>query len=450
MAREKTHLLLITTIALGVLLNPLNSSMIAVGLSRIQEEFQLSFQDASWIISTYYLSSAVAQPIMGKLSDMFGRKRMFLYGLVLVFIASILAPLSPGFGWLIGFRIIQSIGSSALYPAGMGIIRKYITKQQAKSLGTLSIFSSVSAAFGPSIGGFLIQFGDWPAIFLINFPFTILSFILAIKVLPKDASTQKNIHLDYIGAILFIGTIVSWLLFLLSFEKRVNLWWLLISLGLTVLFYQYEKRHKGPFVDVLALKNNMNITFIYIQFILVNILFYSVFFGVPLYLQDHLHLDAKNTGIIMLAIAGFGVIITPIAGKFIDKSGSKPILFIGSISVILGTLMLLTINDSSSSGWIFFALSFLGVSNGFNNLGMQTALYDFVTPEETGSAAGLFMTSRFIGTILSSSLLGILFSENVTTEHFHMIGWLGAIIGICILLLTLRMPNMKKLSQRNE
>lgn len=442
---KQKHLLLITTIALGVLLNPLNSSMIAVGLSRIQEEFKLTFMDASWLISTYYLSSAVAQPIMGKLSDLFGRKRLFLTGLLMVLLASILAPLSPGFGWLIGFRIIQSIGSSTLFPAGMGIIRSVITKQQAKALGTLSIFSSVSAAFGPSIGGFLIHFGDWPAIFFINFPFILASFALAIKVLPKDVPAKKgSITFDYVGMILFTSAIVSWLLFLLSLEGEVSWLKLLLSLILSVIFYQYEARRKSPFVDVVALKKNMNITFVYIQFILVNVLFYSIFFGVPTYLQDHLHVDAKNTGIVMLAIAGFGVIITPIIGKVIDKSGSKPILLVGSISLIIGTLMILTIKDTSSLGWIFFALSFLGISNGFNNLGMQTALYDFVTPEETGAASGLFMTSRYIGTILSSSLLGILFGKNVTTEHFHMIGIVGCLIAICILLLTIRMPNMKR------
>ncbi|MEQ6390211.1 MFS transporter [Bacillaceae bacterium S4-13-58] len=440
----KKHMLLITTVALGILLNPLNSSMIAVGLSRIQQDFQLSYSDASWLISTYYLASAVGQPVMGKLSDLFGRKRMFMIGLILIVIASILAPFSPGYGWLIGFRIIQSIGSSTLFPAGMGIIRHVITENQAKALGTLSIFSSVSAAFGPSIGGFLIHFGDWPAIFLINFPFIIVSFLLAIKVLPKDpVREKKHVQLDYIGIFLFTGMIVSWLLFLLGLETTFSWWKLVLSILLTVVFYFFESKNKDPFVDVLALKKNMNVTFVYLQSILINIIFYSVFFGVPTYLQDGMHLESNITGVLMLAVASFGVIIAPLAGKWIDTNGSKPILLVGSVSVILGALLLLTINLESSYGWIFFALSVLGVSNGFNNIGIQTALYSFVTPEETGTASGLFMTSRYMGTILSSSLLGILFGKEVTTNHFHMIGVVGAIVGIGVLLLSIRMPNKK-------
>lgn len=440
----KKHMLLITTVAFGVLLNPLNSSMIAVGLSRIQQDFQLSYSDASWLISTYYLSSAVAQPVMGKLSDLFGKKRLFMLGLILIVIASVLAPFSPGFGWLLGFRMIQAIGSSTLFPAGMGIIRHVITENQAKALGTLSIFSSVSAAFGPSIGGFLIHFGDWPAIFLINFPFIIVSFLLAIKVLPKDPVREKQqIKLDYIGILLFTGMIVSWLLFLLGLETAFSWWKLALSILLSIVFYLFEAKNKEPFVDVLALQKNKNVTFVYLQFILINIVFYSVFFGVPTFLQDKMHLDSNITGILMLAVAGFGVIIAPLAGKWIDANGSKPILLVGSVSIILGTLMLLTIRPDSSYVWIFFALSILGVSNGFNNIGMQTALYSFVTQEETGTASGLFMTSRYIGTILSSSLLGILFGKEVTTSHFHMIGVVGAIVGIAVLLLTIRMPNKK-------
>lgn len=140
MKTKREEMLLIITIALGTLLNPLNSSMIAVALSRLQKEFHLTFADASWLISTYYLASAVGQPVMGKLSDAYGRKRIFFFGLSLVAVASMLAPFSPGFWWLIGFRVIQSLGSSALFPAGMGIIRNVITTRQARALGILSLF----------------------------------------------------------------------------------------------------------------------------------------------------------------------------------------------------------------------------------------------------------------------------------------------------------------------
>lgn len=442
---NKKHFLLITTVALGVLLNPLNSSMIAVALSRIQEEFTLSFTDASWLISTYYLASALGQPVMGKLGDVFGAKRLYLIGLLMIAAASMAAPFSPSFGWLIGIRVIQAIGSSALFPSGMGIIRKSITNNQAQALGTLSIFSSVSAAFGPSIGGFLVHFGDWPAIFIINFPFIIAAFFLGLKVLPKDPKTSnKKVKIDYAGILLFSLMIIGWLLFLLSLENGISIVKLIASIVFTFIFYMVESRLKEPFVNVIALKENLNMSLVYVQFILVNVIFYSIFFGIPLYLQGFRHFDSKTTGLVMLSIAGFGVIVSPLAGRWIDRSGSKPALFAGASTIIVGSVLLMTIQGTSPVLWIFICLSVLGLSNGFNNLGLQTALYSFVSPAETGAASGLFMTSRYIGTIFSSSLLGILFGKQITTTHLHMMALISVIIGVMVLFLTIRMPREQR------
>jgi EmrB/QacA subfamily drug resistance transporter len=437
--------LLIMAVALGTLMNPLNSSMIAVALSRLQEDFNLTFLDSSWLISTYYLASAIGQPVMGMLSDRLGRKRLFMIGLSMIAIASALAPLSPSFGWLIGFRIIQAIGSSILFPSGMGIIRSEITSNQAQSLAVLAIFNSTSAAFGPSVGGFMLHFGDWPAIFLVNFPIILGSFVLAVKAFPRDKpNEQKARPIDWAGILIFSMTIVSWLLFLLSLSTGIDWYKLLISIVLTGVFILFELRMKDPFIDVSALARNTNLSLVYVQFILVNIVFYSIFFGVPTYLQKVQGFNSSVTGIVMLSVAGFGVLISPFVGKWIDLKGSKPALVWGSIAVITGSLLLLTLQNDSTPVYIFAVLSVMGLSNGLNNLAMQTALYSFVQPEETGAASGLFMTSRFVGTILSSSLLGLAFGQHITSANFHIIAATGACIGVVILLLSIRMPSHYK------
>ncbi|MFC7392882.1 MFS transporter [Scopulibacillus cellulosilyticus] len=441
--------LLVVTIGLGTLLNPLNSSMISVALTRLQHEFDLTFASVSWLISTFYLASAVGQPIMGKLSDMFGPKRMFLAGLIIICLASILAPFSPNFGWLIVFRMLQAIGSSTLFPSGMLMIRQSISKNRARALSILSIFSSTSAAFGPSIGGFLINFGDWPAIFFINFPFIIASFISAIFILPRDGRVKLDLRrIDFIGIILFIISIVMILLFLLSFEGPIHWWTLAVAVISSLLFYFQEKRPKEPFIDFKALKTNINLSFVYLQFICINLIFYSIFFGMPSFLQQAQHFSEKSTGVIMLSIAGFGVIIAPFAGRWIDKKGSKPPLLVGALTVIIGTILLLTIHVASPVWWMFLVLSILGISNGFNNIGMQTALYAFARPEETGSASGLFQTSRYIGTILSSVLLALFFNKHMDGAHLHIITIICLIVSVIILLLTIRMPAKKRDTSR--
>ncbi|TYP73186.1 MFS transporter [Paenibacillus methanolicus] len=437
----RSELLLITAVALGTLLNPLNTTMISVALARLQDEFRLTFGEVSWLISTYYLASAIGQPIMGKWSDLFGRKRVFLLGLTLVTLASCLAPLSPSFGWLIGFRIIQAFGSSALFPSGMGMIRSQITAGQAKALGVLSIFSGTSAAFGPSLGGLLLHYGDWQLIFLCNFPFIAGSFLLAWKAFPRDTQKPGRLSgMDWPGVALFSATIFLWLLFFLSIAEGANAWTLAAAAGMSIWFYRYELGRRAPFIDVAFLRNNVNVTLIYAQFILTNIAFYSIMFGIPSYLQQVQHMDPQQTGLVMLSIAGFSVLVTPLVSRWIDRKGSKPSLVVGTLSTIAGSLLLLFIRDAAPVTVIFPVLCVLGFANGFNNLGMQTVLYDFVKKEETGIASGLFMTSRFIGTILSSSLLAALFGKAISTPQLHSMAWACAALGVFMLLLTLRLP----------
>ncbi|MED4600266.1 MFS transporter [Paenibacillus validus] len=439
----QSQMLLITAIGFGVLLNPLNTTMISVAFSRLQQEFQVPYSAISWLIATYYVASAVAQPVMGKLSDMLGRKRIFLLGLLLVTISSMLAPFSPSIGWLMAFRVIQAIGTSSLFPAGMGMIRSSITDNQARALSVMSIFSSTSAAFGPSIGGFLIQYGDWPAIFFVNFPVILISFFMSIKILPKDGPRKPIASggLDLWGIVFFTALIVSWLFFFLSFEQGFNVWLLIVSLVMSFLFYQFEKRRKQPFIDVFFLKNNLNVCMVYIQFICVNIVFYSVMFSIPSYLQQVRHFDAQRVGLIMLAVSGFSVFVTPWVGRWIDKSGSKSPLIAGSLFVMAGSLLLLLLHDNTLPYVIFAFLSVFGISNGFQNLGLQTALYSYVSTKETGIASGLFMTSRFMGTILSSSLLGAIFSSEFSTQRLHTMAAVCAVISVAILVLSLKMPS---------
>ncbi len=437
--------LLILTIGLGTLLNPLNSSMISVALTRLQHEFALTFADASWLISIFYLASAAGQPVMGKLSDMFGPKRLFIAGLILVATASLLAPFSPNYLSLLGCRALQAIGSSTLFPSGMSMVRTHITRGQGKALAVLSIFASTSAAFGPSIGGFLIASWDWQAIFFINFPFIILSFGLAIFILPNTGQGKFEIkRIDFIGIGLFITAIVGLILFLLSLDQDIRWWALLLFLAAGISFYFYEVKLTDPFIDMKGLTKNHYVSLIYLQFMSINLIYYCYFFGFPTFLQQVRNYSEQHTGLIMLALAGFGVIVSPIAGRLIDKYGSKLPMVIGAALLLAGTGLLLTYHESSPLLWLLIIMAVLGMSNGFNNIAMQTALYEHVKPEETGSASGLFQTSRYLGSILSSSLLGLTFNRHLDDQHLHLVAMVCFVFCILVLTLALKLPDKVK------
>src|SRR5699024_4548854 len=132
---------------------------------------------------------------------------------------------------------------------------------------------------------------------------------------------------------------------------------------------------------------------IYVQFILINLVYYGYFYGFPTFLQQVQGYSERDTGLIMLALASFGVLTAPIAGRMIDHLGSRIPLITGAGLLFVGTLLLLTYHSSSPLWWFLVVMSVLGMSNGFNNISMQTALYDHTAPEETGSASGLFQTS---------------------------------------------------------
>ncbi|WP_428911818.1 MFS transporter [Niallia sp. Krafla_26] len=409
--------LLIVAIALGVILNPLNTTMITVALPSIQNEFQLSAGDISWLIASYFIISAIFLPLFGKLSDYYGRKRIFLGGLGLVAISSFFAPLSPNMMVLLGMRSIQAIGTSALYPAGIGMVRSYIEKNQNRVIATLAVFATTSAAFGPTISGLLIQYGGWPVIFYVNFPVIILSALLAFKMIPNDQKrTDGRYKWDFIGILSFALLMTSWMIFLESLEKGFDLWKLIFSIVITLFFYYYEKRRSEPFINVHFLTKNLNISFIYIQYVLTTVIFFALLLSIPTYLQKVMMLDSKTAGMMMLSISVFSMLMTPITTRWTESFGFKiPLLFGGMVGIV-GVGLLLTANENSPLYWLFLILAIMGISNGTLSISLQNLLYSFVTTKQSGIASGLLMTSRFIGNILASSVYGIMFASGINDE----------------------------------
>ena len=410
----KNPMLIIIAITLGVILNPLNTTMLTVALPTIQNEFHISSEGISWLVASYFIVSVIFLPLIGKLSDHYGRKKIFLIGLILVGISSLLAPLSPNLMFLIGMRTIQAIGTSALYPAGIGIVRLYIEKNQSRVIATLAVFSTTSAAFGPTISGFLIQYAGWSMIFYVNFPIIITSAILALIYIPSDLKTVvKPYKWDIIGIILFGLLMTCWMVFLQSLDSGLNLWLLIMSILITFLFYFYEKKKLEPFINVVFLTKNLNISLLYVQYILLTIVFFAIILSMPTYLQNVLILNSKTAGFMMLSLSLFAMIMTPIATRWIDHIGFRIPLMYGAFIGIIGVGLLFTSNQTSPVFWLFIILAIIGLSDGILSIGTQNLLYSIVRKEHSGVASGLLMTSRFIGNILASSLYGIIFATGI-------------------------------------
>lgn len=439
------------TVAAGTLLNPLNSSMIAVALLSLRAGFRVNIVTVTWLISAFYLAGALGMPLMGRLADLFGPRRVFSLGLVVVGLTGALAPLAPTFGWLLVIRIVQAFGTATAYPAGLAILRarNRSGRAPATALGALSVASSVSASVGPVLGGGLVALSGWPAIFLVNVPVAAVGFVLARRWLPIDPTLSPGFNtsaspwrsavalLDLPGVGLFGGLLVTVLGFLLSLTHR-PLWWLLpLAVLAAILLLIREYRVATPFLDVRLLIANRRLCGVYAQFAAVTLVFYSIFFGLPLWLEEARRFAPDTAGLLMLPIAGVGVLSTCVAARLIDRWSPRSALIVGSVMLLAGSLLLLFL-DASTPIPVLLAIGIvLGIPGGFNTLSLQAVLYEAAPSRQMGAAGGLFQTFRYTGAILSTALIGLILQPGATSGHLHTLAIVSAAVSALLIVTSL-------------
>lgn len=445
-------------IALGTLLNPLNSSMIAVALVSLESAFDVGFATASWLVSGFYLAACVGQPLMGRIADRLGPRRVYCAGLAIVCVASAVAPIAPGFAALLICRIVQAIGTSAAFPAGLALIRRVAgsgTPTEVPSpsmhnarasgppptgaLGAIAVANSASAGFGPVLGGLLVALVGWPGIFLVNTPLTLITLILAYRVLPPDGPARAQAHrlvrdLDPFGILLFSGTLVGLLGYLLSLPSRPL--WILVPVFVVagVGLVLWERRTASPFLDVRAFVRSPALTGVLAQQAAVQLVFYSVFYGLPMWLEEVRGYSTERSGLLMLPVAAFGVLVTPVAARMVTRFGPRLPLVVGSAGLVLGSMLLLTLSGDTPVAGIVGVAAVLGLPNGMNNMSLQAALYSAAPPDATGLAGGLFQTARYVGAIMSTAVLGLLLATNLTSAGLHHVAYLNTAFAVLLLL----------------
>jgi MFS family permease len=432
-------------VALGTLLNPLNSSMIAVALVALQHDFGVGIAASSWLVSAFYLAASVAQPLTGRLADRLGPRRVFCAGLAVVGVTGVVVLFAPGFGWVLACRVLQAIGSSAAFPAGLALLRRLVGDQPpAGTLGTISATNSASAAFGPVLGGLLVAVSGWQAIFAVNIPVTAIGLVIALRWLPADppADTRGLLRdLDLPGVAAFSVTVLSLLGFLLSVGGQPR-WPLLALVPLAggALVWR-ELRVASPFLDLRGLAGNLGLVGVLGQQIAVQAVFYAVFFGLPMWLERVRGYPAETAGLLMLPVAALGVVLTPVAAWLVRRFGAGPALLIGSVGLLVGSALLLLVGDATPIAGILGVSAVLGLPNAFNNMGLQTALYATAPASQVGTAAGLFQTSRYFGAILSTALLGVAFNRHLSSGGLHRVALVAVVVAALLLIaagLTLR------------
>jgi MFS family permease len=437
----------VAALSLGTALNPLNSSMIAVALVVLREDFGLDVATVTWVITAFYLTSAAGQPLMGRLADRFGPRRLFMLGMAVVAVTSALAPLAPNFALLCVARALMALGTATAYPSAVvmvGALARQAKMKYSRPLGRIQMANASAAAVGPVVGGLLVSLVGWQALFLVNVPMALAALILVRRFAPADEDRERGRASELLrdsdipGILAFLGALVLIMMAVLNVLPGVR-WWLLGGgTLLAVLFVWRELKFAPPFLDLRLLGRNRPLLLIYLGFAVFNGVYYLAFFGLPQLLQEAAGYDPGIVGLLMLPLAAISVLATPFAVRAIDRFGVKRVLIAGAglLVAAAGTTWLLT--ASLAIPLVLALTTLLGVPYCVMSIAATQGMYVSTRPQERGVAAGIFQTFRYLGAITATVLIGIFYGSGVNQANWGlmvlaMLG-LGAVAFVVTLL----------------
>lgn len=430
---------LIAPMILGSILNPINSSMLAVALIPIGAAFGAPPSETAWLVTGLYLATAVGQPVIGRLVDMYGPRLLYLLGTALVGIAGLMAMFAPNLGVLIASRVLLGLGTCAAYPASMFLLRSEAERTGLRNpggvLALLSISNQVISVVGPTLGGLLIGLGGWHLIFAVNVPLALACLVLGTLLLPKrsELRTHPGQGLDLPGMAGFAGMLTAFMLFLME-PGGAHLYLVAIAAVLGAGFAWWELRRAEPFIDLRVLRGNAALLATYGRQVLAFTTSYAFLYAFSQWLEESRGLSPSHAGLLLLPLSATAIIATAIAGR---SAKVRAKLVVGAATQIAGCLALLGLHASSPVWLLLIIGGVLGISQGLIGLGNQNALYAQADPARMGSSAGLLRTFMYIGALLAAAANAAFYRHGATTSGLHGLSVLLAVVAALLLSLTL-------------
>lgn len=438
---------LLAPLVSGAVLNPINSTIIAVALVPIGASLGAPASATAWLISSLYLATAVGQPVVGRLIDMYGPRRLFLPATALVGVAGVIGTLAPNLTVLIIARVILGFGTCAGYPAAMRLIQDESERtgrdSPTKVLTILAISTQTISVIGPSMGGLLIGLGGWRTTFAINIPIALFAFILGARRLPKPSEptpeARRTPHrragvrdLDLLGMGLFAATLVALLLFLI--QPHVGHWYLaVITVAAAAAFAVRELSHTQPFLDLRILGNNVALLVTYGRALLAYIVSYSFMYGFTQWLEAGRGLSPSQAGLVTLPVFATGIVVSIISGR---REQVRAKLVVAAAGQIIGCLLLLALQPSTP-WWLLIVIALVfGIPQGLNSLALQNAVYRQAPAEDIGASAGLLRTFGYLGAIISSAAQATFFHPAADTNGMHHLALMLVGVSVAFLLIT--------------
>lgn len=407
-------------VGLGVLMSTLDSSIVNISLPTLVEELDTTFATIQWVVLSYLLVITSLMLSVARLGDMFGKKKLYNIGLVLFTLGSLLCGLSPGVGWLIGFRALQGTGAVMMTALGSAIITEvFPSSERGRALGIVGGIVSIGIALGPSLGGLLIGTVGWRAMFLVNVPIGLLAAAIVFKVVPPLAPGEPGQRFDIAGAAILFVMLGGYALGMtlgqdLGFHSRLVLA-LLTAAGVgLVAFLIVQIRSPYPMIDLSLFRNvlfGVNLLMGLLVFIVI-----AGQFLFPFFLQLVKGYSVQQAGLLIGVFPLMMGVVAPISGALSDRFGSRVITLIGLISIATACVLVSTLHEDVGLGGFALRLVPLGIGVGMFNSPNNSAVMGTAPRNRLGIASGLLALSRTLGQTTGLPLMGAIFSSLVLAQ----------------------------------
>lgn len=422
MSEDKTNkmtVLLVATIA--SFLTPFMASSVNVALPVIASELAANAIMLSWITTSYLLTSAMLSVPFGRIADIYGTKKIFILGIIIFTIATLLASFSPSVEFLIFARVLQGAGSAAIFVTGLAIItHAFPPGEVGKAIGLNVSAVFIGLVMGPVLGGVLTQYIGWRSIFYLIAPLGVLATVLVIwKLKEKEWAECRDEKLDITGSVLYA---IALLLVLAGFSNITNLTGkLMLILGIISIigFVIWELRIEQPVLEMRLFFKNRKFAFSNLAALISFSGTFAVVFLLSLYLQYIKGLDPRGAGLVLATQTFVMALMSPIAGRLSDKYESRILASIGMAVTTAGLIIFAFLNAETSIYVILLSLVLMGIGSGIFSTPNTHAVMNSVKKRYFGVASATVSTMRIIGQTLSMGMVLVIFSVYVGAVQFY-------------------------------
>lgn len=418
---NKKIVLFVTT--LGAFIVPFMVSSINIALPFIGKEFAMNTGLLNWVVLSFILALAVFISPFGKLSDIFGRKKLLIYGMIGYTLASIFCGISINAGMLIVFRALQGISGATVSISVISILTSvYSPGERGRVLGLNVAATYTGLSAGPFLGGFLIKYLGWRSIFFFVVPIGIAIIILILKI-KQEWAEAKGEEFDYKGSVIYgVGLfgIVYGLSLVRSFWGPVLM---LIGIISIFIFGFYEKKVKSPILNITLIKNNRILTFSSLAALINYSATFAISYLLSLYLQYIKAFEPQTVGLILVSQPLMQALFSPLAGRLSDRIESRIVASLGMAFTAVGLTFFIFLKEDTNIMFIISALLIVGFGFAFFSSPNTNAVMCSVEKKYYGVASGIIGTARAVGMAFSmgiTSLIMLVFMGNVqiSPEHY--------------------------------